>query len=93
MLVPLYLGICAVDADVGHKAAETLMQNDVVTAFLVAIAHTLAMTVAGGLIALVIYHWLGLKFLSKTWFNLDIVWALSLVLVGIAGIWMAYAGH
>ena len=93
MLVPIYLGICAVDADVGHKAAETLMQNDVVTAFLVAVAHTLAMTVAGGLIALIIYHWLGLKFLSKTWFNLDVVWALSLVLVGIAGIWMAYAGH
>ena len=93
MLVPLYLGICAVDADVGHKAAETLMRSDVVTAFLVAIAHTLAMTIAGGLIALVIYHWLGLKFLSRTWFNLDIVWALSLVLVGVAGIWMAYAGH
>ena len=93
MLVPLYLGICAVDADVGHKAAETLMRNDVVTAFLVALAHTFAMTFAGGVIAAIIYRWLGLKFLSKTWFNLDTVWALSLVLVGIAGIWLAWVGH
>ena len=93
MLVPIYLGICAADPDTGHQAAETLMKNDVITAFLVAFVHTLSMTVAGGIIAVVIYRWLGLKFLSKTWFNLDIVWALSLVIVGIAGIWMAYSGH
>ena len=35
-----------------------------------------------GFLALLMYLWLGLKFLSKTFFNLDIVWALSLVLVG-----------
>jgi hypothetical protein len=51
------------------------------------------MTIAGGLIAVVIYFWLGLKFLSRTWFNLDIVWALSLVLVGVFGIYSAYTGH
>jgi hypothetical protein len=53
----------------------------------------LSMTIAGGLIAIAIYFWLGLKFLSRTWFNLDIVWALSLVLVGAFGIYSAYFGH
>ncbi len=51
------------------------------------------MTFAGGLIAVVIYVWLGLKFLSRTWFNLDVIWALSLLLVGAFGIYSAYFGH
>ncbi|SPH27472.1 hypothetical protein ASD8599_03938 [Ascidiaceihabitans donghaensis] len=93
MLVPLFLGICGIDADAGHQAAETLMQANIMTAFVVALTHTGAMTVAGGVIAVVIYKWLGLRFLSKTWFNLDLVWAVSLVLVGTFGIWAALNGH
>lgn len=94
MLVPIYLGICAIAPDdAGHLAVEALMTNNVSTAFFVAAAHTLAMTLAGGVIATIIYYWLGLKFLSKTWFNLDIVWALSLVLVGAFGIYAAVNGH
>ncbi|WP_436399295.1 hypothetical protein [Roseobacter sp. S98] len=94
MLVPIYLGICAIGPDeTGHLAAQTLMQGNVVTAFSVAAAHTLAMTVAGGIIAAVIYVWLGLRFLSRTWLNLDVVWALSLILVGAFGIWSALYGH
>lgn len=94
MLVPIFLGICAVGADdTGHAAAQTLMASNVKTAFVVALVHTAAMTIAGGVIALIIYLWLGLKFLSKTWFNLDVVWALSLVLVGVFGVSFAYLGH
>jgi len=93
MLVPLFLGICAVDADTGHKAAEALMRGNILTAFTVALVHTAAMTVAGGVIAVIIYLWLGLKFLSKTWFNLDLLWALTLILVGAFGIWSALNGH
>ncbi|MFD0917297.1 hypothetical protein ACFQ14_12850 [Pseudahrensia aquimaris] len=94
MLVPIYLGICAVGAsDSGHEAARTLMSGNIGNALAVAIVHTLAMTVAGGILATIIYFWLGLKFLSRTWFNLDIVWAVSLVLVGLFGIYSAYLGH
>ncbi len=93
MLVPLFLGICAIEADTGHKAAETLMQGNVPTAFAVALVHTAAMTLAGGVVAVIIYLWLGLKFLSKTWFNLDLIWAASLILVGAFGIYSAMYGH
>ena len=94
MLVPIYLGICAVGIDdTGHLAAQALMGNNVLTALSVATAHTLAMTFAGGVIAFIIYVWLGLKFLSKTWFNLDLVWAFSLIAVGMFGIYAAYHGH
>lgn len=94
MLVPIYLGICAIGADeTGHLAAQSLMSNNITTAFLVALAHTFSMTVAGGVVAVGIYLWLGLKFLSKTWFNLDLVWALSLIAVGIFGLLSALTGH
>ena len=91
MLVPIYLGICAPgELDTGHLAAGKLMAGNVQTAFLVAIVHTSAMTLAGGLLAAFTYFWLGLRFLSKTWFNLDIVWALSLICVGLIGVVTAW---
>lgn len=94
MLVPIFLGICAISPnETGHVAAEALMQKNVITAFAVALAHTGAMTFVGGIVATLVYVWLGLKFLSKTWFNLDLVWAISLVLVGGFGVYAALIGH
>lgn len=84
MLVPIYLGICGtVDTDAGHAAADQLMSGNITIALTVAAVHTLSMTAAGGALALGVYHWLGLKFLSKGWFNLDVAWALSLIIVGV----------
>ncbi|WP_323767571.1 hypothetical protein [Antarctobacter sp.] len=90
MLVPIYLGLCDLDTmDTGHVAATELMTAHAGTALGVALAHTAAMAVAGGVLALAIYHWVGLKFLTKGWFNLDVLWAVSLVLVGGIGVWTA----
>ncbi|MGI9481143.1 MAG: hypothetical protein ACR2OR_02180 [Hyphomicrobiales bacterium] len=84
MLVPIYLGICrTVDTDAGHAAAVDLMARNAGVAVIVAVAHTLAMLLSGGLLAAGVYYWFGLKFLSKSWFNLDMVWALSLIAVGV----------
>ena len=94
MLVPIFLGICGIDqTDTGHEAAQTLITSNVGLAFLVALTHTAAMTAAGAVVAVFIYLWLGLKFLTRTWFNLDLVWAISLVCVGAFGIYSAIAGH
>ncbi len=87
MLVPIYLGICAsVETNAGHAAAETLMVGNATIAAGVALAHTAAMMLSGGAIAVAVYYWMGLKFLSKGWFNLDVVWALSLIIVGIVSL-------
>ncbi len=99
MLAPIYLGICGLlvpgdgVSETGHAAAQALMSNNVMTAFLVAATHTLAMTCAGALIAVFVYTWFGLKFISKSWFNLDLAWALSLIVVGAFGIYSAFQGH
>lgn len=90
MLVPIYLGLCNVsDLDAGHQAASSLFARNAGLLFSVAIAHTAAMIAAGGAAAYATYRWLGLGFLSKSWFDLDTVWALSLILVGAIGVWTA----
>ncbi len=87
MLVPMYLGLCQTGAlDRGHQAALSLMASNIGTALLVAAVHTAAMILAGGTLAAAVYFWLGLRFLSKSWFNLDRLWALSLILVGVMGL-------
>jgi hypothetical protein len=84
MLVPIYLGLCqSSELDGGHRAALTLMGGNLTTAIAVALVHTAAMMVSGGLVALAVHEWFGPAFISRSWFNLDAAWALSLVLVGV----------
>ena len=40
------------------------------------------MVAAGGCCAWLAYRYLGLKFISQSWLNLETMWAASLVLVG-----------
>ena len=83
MLVPIYLGLCeASDFDAGHAAAASLINANLGLAVLVAVAHTAAMIAAGGCSAWLVYRYLGLKFLARSWFNLDVIWAVSLIVVG-----------
>jgi hypothetical protein len=83
MLVPIYLGLCrAADLDRGHEAAGALINNDLGMAALVAVVHSVAMIAAGGVLAWLVYRYLGLKFVARSWFNLDATWAFSLILVG-----------
>ena len=83
MLVPIYLGLCrSYDMDQGHQAARALIDANLGMALLVSGVHATAMTVAGGLLAWWVYRYVGLKFVSRSWFNLDAVWASSLILVG-----------
>ncbi len=83
MLVPIYLGLCrAADLDNGHAAARALMNANLSMAVMVAAVHSVAMIAAGGVLAWLVYGYLGLKFVSRSWFNLDAIWAFSLVLVG-----------
>ena len=83
MLVPIYLGLCReADLDRGHVAAGSLINANIGTAVLVAIVHATAMIAAGGCLAWLVYRYLGLKFVSRSWFNLETSWAVSLILVG-----------
>ena len=80
MLVPIYLGLC--QAAGNHKVASALINGNLRMAVLVSFVHGAAMIAAGGVFAWSVYRYLGLKFLSRSWFNLDAIWSLSLVFVG-----------
>jgi hypothetical protein len=101
MLVPFMLGLCAtappaVDAgaaamrDAGHATVMNyLTQSNAAIAVVVAAVHTLTMMLAGVAMAWAVYRYLGLQFLRRAWFNLDLVWGASLVVAGAAGVGMA----
>ena len=91
MLVPFMLGLCTTPAPPGEMRGAhasmmaALAQSTLATALSVAVVHTLAMMVAGLAMAWAVYRYLGLQFLRRAWFNLDLAWAASLVLAGAAG--------
>ena len=92
MLVPFMLGLCAAPqaGAIGHaRLMDYLTGANVSTAMLVAVIHALASLLAGVAMAWVVYRYLGLRFLRRTWLNLDAVWGASLVLAGGTGIWLA----
>ena len=94
MLVPIYLGLCrAADLDKGHEAANALINASLAMAVLVSIVHSVAMIVAGGFLAWLVYRYLGLKFVSRSWINLDATWACSLISVGALSLAISVASH
>jgi len=89
MLAPVFLGLCAsagsaplpqLDGD--HKAMSDLMRTGLATSIEVSAVHTLAMALAGGAMAWIVYRWAGLALLRRAWINLESVWAASLVVTG-----------
>jgi hypothetical protein len=92
MLVPIYLGLCrASDLDKGHQAAGALINFNLGMAVLTSVVHSASMIAAGGLSAWLVYRYLGLKFMQRSWFNLEKTWAVSLILVG--AIALAFSVH
>jgi hypothetical protein len=91
MLVPILLQLspgAAASADHAHhvKAAGGTAAAPAVlpTAEMAAVGlHTAAMFLVMALIAVVVYEKLGLAILRRAWLNLDRIWALALIGVGI----------
>ena len=83
MLVPIYLGLCQSPSSTHDNGwLAILLKHDMNLAISVAVIHSATMIVAGGSVAWLVYHYLGLKVLSRSWFNLDPAWAASLIFVG-----------
>jgi len=94
MLVPIYLGLCqSADLDKGHAATAALINANVSMAVLVSFIHSAAMIAAGGLSAWLVYRYFGLKLVSRSWFNLEAIWAVSLIVVGTVALAIGLAGQ
>lgn len=87
MLVPIYLGLCrSAGMDSGHRAADALINSSFDVALLVSLVHTLVLFVTAGVSAWLVYRYLGLKFISRSWLNLDAIWAMSFVAIGVVSL-------
>lgn len=87
MLLPIALNLCA-------AASAMPAGSQLSTVLAVALLHSAAMLVCGVTLAWLVYRWLGLRFITRSWFNLDRVWAASLVLSGVVGTTLAvFAAH
>jgi hypothetical protein len=75
MLVPPLMPLCAGEPVIGER---TLLVS-----FAAVGVHTLATLVVTGLIALVVYKWVGLGFLRQNWINFDLLWTGTLFAVGL----------
>ncbi len=86
MVLPLVIGDGPPAGHGQHLAAASLIGSAAVewSGAWAALVHTAGYLLATGTIAVVVYEWLGLRFLRTAWVNLDLVWAVMLVVTGIA---------
>lgn len=77
MLLPILLGMSAMHSD--HEM-HALHVSAGWAGFLAVALHTLAYLLVTGAIAWVVYCRIGLAVLRRAWFNLDRIWAVSLIL-------------
>jgi len=97
MLVPFLLGLCGTDpvpagahGVLDHEATMRALGTSLAAAVGVALVHTTAMIASGLGIAWAVFRSLGLQVLRRAWLDLDVVWALGLMLSGAAAMLTAW---
>ena len=88
MVLPLLVGDVASMAGtphVGHAAHAMLMPVSGFTdgSLWSVVFHTAGYLLVTGLVAVIVYHKLGLRLLRTMWINLDLVWGGALILTGV----------
>jgi len=84
MVLPLVMGHLPSAEHVHHLSASMVggsgMEWSGITA---AVVHTGGYLLVTGLIAVIVYEKIGVRFLRTAWVNLDLLWAVALVITGV----------
>jgi hypothetical protein len=83
MLVPFLPTLSGGDALHGHGAGHHAVTGSLPVVVAALGAHTLAMLVVTGGIAVLVYDWIGVAFLRRGWINLDLLWSVALIATGV----------
>lgn len=88
MLLPFVLSLPQQSMPAGHHhmmmaGAVTAAPMGATQGWLLVGLHTLGYLLVTALLALVVYHRLGLAFLRRAWFNLDLLWVGALLAMGV----------
>jgi hypothetical protein len=81
MLVPVYVGLCGTPVS-SHLSMALLSASGLGTAMALSLLHVASTLSAGACLAWLVYRYLGLRVVARSWFNLDTSWSVSLILVG-----------
>jgi hypothetical protein len=79
MLIPVLMPMTEGGPHAHHMPAT----SSFAIATLAVIVHSLAMLAVTGVVALVVYEWIGLDFLRRGWINLDLMWTAALIGIGV----------
>lgn len=80
-------GSAAAAGPAGHAAHAAAMAGagpDWIASLIASAAHTAGYLVVTGMVALIVYQWLGLRLLRTAWINIDLLWAAALIVTGLA---------
>jgi hypothetical protein len=83
MLVPALLPLERVAATHIHSAGHGMSFGSLGIALAAVGVHTLAMLGVTGVVAVVVYEWVGVAFLRRGWINLDLIWTIALLATGL----------
>ena len=79
MLIPALVPLCLPSG----PARELTTEGSMLTALAAVGVHTSAMLVVTGVIAIVVYRWVGVAFLRRGWLNIDLLWTAALIAAGL----------
>ena len=82
MLIPVLMPLEMSLEHVGEHAHHMPATNSLWIASLAVLVHSLAMLITTGIVAIIVYEWVGLDFLRRGWINLDLVWTAALIGIG-----------
>ena len=78
MLVPSVFPLCFS----GGEVRGATVVGAIITPLAAVGVHTTAMVIVSGIIAIVVYDWIGVGFLRRGWINFDWLWTAALGVTG-----------
>ncbi len=90
MVLPLVIGDMPAAGQAHHLAAASVIGFATIemNGIIAALVHTAGYLLVTGAIAVIVYERVGLRFLRTAWVNLDLVWAVALVVTGLATVFV-----
>ena len=83
MLVPFLLPLDPHVSAAGHLDGHHVLGGSLSLSLAAIGVHSLATLVVTGVMAILVYEWVGLAFLRRGWINLDLLWMAALVVTGL----------
>ena len=89
MVVPVFLAMTATDAGHSHHHAMQMAGATPASAMLATGLHAVGYLLVTAAVAFLVFEKLGVGVLRKAWFNLDLLWAVSLIGTGVISVVLA----